>query len=167
MTLKMSKDGSCDGNANDIKTRIDPVELLDSLSSLLGPQGQILGMEEAADTANKMQDTPKLVSRCTYVNILKATKDESVLTKFMESGGWEVLNKWLNEGKDDENKEFLQDLLTVYSMLPVSVETLKQNNCAKTIKQISKTAEGELKDQANKLVDRWMAVIKAGQASGG
>ena len=30
---------------------------------------------------SKMQDTPKLVSRCTYVNILKATKDETVLTK--------------------------------------------------------------------------------------
>ena len=60
----------------------------------------------------------------------------------MESGGWEVLNKWLNEGKDDENKEFLQDLLTVYGMLPVSVETLRQNNCARTIKQIAKTAEG-------------------------
>lgn len=59
----------------------------------------------------------------------------------MDTGGWNVLNKWLLEGKEADNVEFLKDLLQVYQQLPVTVTILKQNSCAKTIKQLIKTSQ--------------------------
>ena len=55
-------------------------------------------------------------------------------------GGWETLNIWLQDAKAVSNNEFIGELLDVYQNVPVSIELLKQNNCAKTIKQLSKAA---------------------------
>lgn len=63
--------------------------------------------------------------------------------RFIESGGWEVLNTWLQEAKNADNTPFLMEILKVYSGMPVTVSLLKKTNCAKTIKQLSKSAECE------------------------
>ena len=62
----------------------------------------------------------------------------------MISGGWELLNQWLVEAKEEENKAVLLEVLKVFQNLPVTVDILKKNNSAKTIKSLSKTDdEGE------------------------
>lgn len=46
---------------------------------------------------------------------------------------------WLQEAKTDNNFTFVRELLLVYQGLPVTLEHLKSNTCAKMIKQLSKT----------------------------
>lgn len=58
--------------------------------------------------------------------------------RLLSSGAWGVLNNWLQESKDEDNFPFIVELLKVYRMLPVTVEILKTNNAAKTIKQLVK-----------------------------
>lgn len=59
----------------------------------------------------------------------------------MEGGMWDILNNWLQEATEADNSPFLVELLKVYKQLPVTVEVMKQNNAAKTIKQISKSKD--------------------------
>ena len=54
-------------------------------------------------------------------------------------GGWDTLNDWLQDVKEEENYPVLTELLKVYQALPVSVDILKTNNAAKTIKQLCKS----------------------------
>ena len=63
--------------------------------------------------------------------------------RFIEEGGWTVLNEWLQEIKNttEENSPVLIELLKVYQVLPVSVTLLKLNSCAKTIKTLSKSED--------------------------
>ena len=59
--------------------------------------------------------------------------------RFLTVGGWDTLNDWLQDIKEDENYPVLVELLKVYQNLPVSVDILKTNNAAKTIKQLCKS----------------------------
>ena len=52
---------------------------------------------------------------------------------------WDTLNTWLNDAKSEDNKAFLVELLSIYKHLPVNIDVLKRNSCAKTIKQLAKT----------------------------
>lgn len=65
-------------------------------------------------------------------------------SRFLEVGGWDILNTWLEVARDDNNEPLLGEILEVYQSLPVTVGLLKQNSAAKTIKQLSK-AEKESK----------------------
>ncbi len=48
---------------------------------------------------------------------------------------------WLKEAKSADNQAFLMEILKLYDVLPVSVDLLKKNSCAKTIKSISKSTD--------------------------
>ena len=56
----------------------------------------------------------------------------------MSTGAWNVLNTWLQEAKDEDNFPLVVELLKVYKLMPVTIEILKTNNAAKTIKQLVK-----------------------------
>lgn len=60
---------------------VDPLELVDALGPLLGPQGDVLGEEEAEKLVRFMKDSPKLVSQSICCNIIRATTDWSILMK--------------------------------------------------------------------------------------
>ena len=60
---------------------------------------------------------------------------------FVEVGGWDLLNDWLQEAKSMESQTFLTELLKLYQTLPVTVDLLKKNSCAKTIKTLSKNSD--------------------------
>ena len=60
------------------------------------------------------------------------------MNRFIETGGWQIIYRWLDEAKGEYNIPFLLELLKVYQHLPVTIDLLKQNNCAKTIKQLGK-----------------------------
>ncbi|XP_064616876.1 serine/threonine-protein phosphatase 1 regulatory subunit 10-like [Liolophura sinensis] len=139
---------------------IDPHQLLKALSPLLSKTGAIKSPVEAKRITSLMRDATKLVCRCVYVNILKVTESAEVLEMLMEGGMWEILNNWLQEATESDNSPFLVELLKVYKQLPVTVEVMKQNNAAKTIKQISKSKDETLKTLATSIVDTWMKKIR-------
>jgi len=56
----------------------------------------------------------------------------------LNNGGWTVLHNWLLHSKASDSKSFLVELLRLYKRLPVTVDLLRQNSCAKDIKQLSK-----------------------------
>ena len=51
------------------------------------------------------------------------------------------MNGWLQENKTEECYAFLLELLKLYERLPVTIDLLKKNNCAKTVKQLSKAED--------------------------
>lgn len=62
-----------------------------------------------------------------------------ILYRFIEDGGWDVLNLWLSDFKEIDNPQLLTEILKVYKDLPVTVDLLKKNSAAKTIKQLGKS----------------------------
>ena len=70
-----------------------------------------------------------------------------VYCRFVEAGGWDVLNNWLQESKEHDNHPVMLEILKVYQALPVTVEMLKKNNAAKTIKQLGKSNDNESKNK--------------------
>lgn len=140
---------------------VDPYQLLKALSVLLNKDGSIRGEPELTKVLNLMKAARKLVSRCIYINILRATTEKTVLQKFVTSGGWEILNIWLQEAKENENNPFILELIKLFKQIPVTVEILKKTNTAKTIKQFSKgDGDDRLKACSSELVETWMTVIR-------
>lgn len=147
-----------------------PVKLIRTVESLIDRDGKIVGAMEAEKIFALMKDPSKLVSKSTYMNVLKAANDENdegVLVKFLEYGGWDHMNQWLKEAKDEDNAPFLFDLLNVYKHMPVTVDLLKRNSCAKSIKQLVKKCDDEeLKTLASEVVDGWMVIITGSKEGG-
>ncbi|KAK3087031.1 hypothetical protein FSP39_000676 [Pinctada imbricata] len=139
---------------------IDPHQLLKALSSLLTQTGAIKGTDESIRIVNLMKDANKLVSRCVYINILRATVSEEALEKFIEVGGWDILNAWLQDCKEQENTAVLVEMLKVYQQMPVTVELLKKNSSAKTIKSFSKSEDERVKTLSSDIVDKWMKKVR-------
>lgn len=64
-----------------------------------------------------------------------------VCCRFIDVGGWDILNTWLEDSKETENTPVLIELLKVYQQLPITVSLLKKNSAAKTIKQLRKSED--------------------------
>ncbi|XP_041371059.1 serine/threonine-protein phosphatase 1 regulatory subunit 10-like [Gigantopelta aegis] len=139
---------------------IDPHQLLEALKPLLSLSGGIKGATEAARISSLMKDANKLVARCIYCNILKCTQDQDAIKKFVESGGWDVLNTWLQDSKELENHPVMLEILKVYQAFPVTVRMLKQNNAAKTIKQLGKIGDEKVKMLSSTIVESWKKKVR-------
>ncbi len=79
--------------------------------------------------------------------------------KFVEIGGLEVLNVMLQLQK---KKTLILALLDTLSILPVTVEVLKQSQIGKTIKALSRTADPDIPDQAQKIMASWLSLLSDG-----
>ncbi|RWS08106.1 Serine/threonine-protein phosphatase 1 regulatory subunit 10-like protein, partial [Dinothrombium tinctorium] len=102
----------------------------------------------------------KLVSRCTYCNILLAT-ERDVLEVFLEKDGWDILNAWVKDAKRDNNNALLYELLKLLDLCPMTVERLKKNDTAKIIKTLSKNEIEYIAEKSKAIVTKWMLLIKA------
>ena len=83
--------------------RIDPLQLLKTLGVLLAPSGGIKSPEEVRRIVTLMHKfSKKLVSKCIYVQILRATTPE-LLDAFLEMDGWGLLNLWFADAVSSQN----------------------------------------------------------------
>ncbi|EHB16027.1 Serine/threonine-protein phosphatase 1 regulatory subunit 10 [Heterocephalus glaber] len=141
---------------------IDPKELLRGLDSFLNRDGEVKSVDGISKIFSLMKEARKMVSRCTYLNILLQTRSSEILIKFIDVGGYKLLNNWLTYSKTTSNVPLLQQILMTLQHLPLTVDHLKQNNTAKLVKQLSKSSEDEeLRKLASVLVSDWMAVIRS------
>lgn len=146
----------------------EPRTLLNALRPMLGSFGDIKTPQEVVRVISLMRDAEKLMSRCIYLNILKATisvakeneTSSETLEKFMTIGGWSILNKWLVEAKKNENFPVLVELLEVLRDLPVNIDTLKQGNTGKIIKHLTKLENQDVKKLASVIVKQWMSLVR-------
>ncbi|RWS27868.1 serine/threonine-protein phosphatase 1 regulatory subunit 10-like protein [Leptotrombidium deliense] len=141
---------------------IDPCELLKAFRPLLTCNGGIKNSEEVPRLAGLMRKfSKKLVSRCTYCNILLAT-DNDVLESFLANDGWNIVNTWLKDAKSDSNDALLTELLKLLDMCPMSVDRLKENDTAKLVKTLSKWDDDLIAEKSRAIVNKWMIIIKEG-----
>lgn len=146
----------------------EPRTLLNALKPMLGSLGDIKTPQEVVRVVSLMRDAEKLMSRCIYLNILKATisaakeneTSSETLEKFMSIGGWNILNRWLVEAKKNENFPVLVELLEVLRDLPVNIDTLKQGNTGKIIKHLTKLENQDVKKLASVIVKQWMSLVR-------
>ncbi|ELU03563.1 hypothetical protein CAPTEDRAFT_185625 [Capitella teleta] len=102
----------------------------------------------------------KTVPNITFINILLCVSDPDILQRFVDIGGWGSLNDWLSRARDTQDDDLLMELLKIYAQMPVTVDLLKQNSCAKTIKHLSKSDRPVVKKEAGNIVDLWMQKVK-------
>lgn len=148
----------------------EPRVLLNALKPMLGVVGDIKTPQEVMRVVGMMKDAEKLMSRCVYLNILKATcrqakqseEKRDTLEKFLSTGGWGILNKWLLEFTKSENFPVLLELIDVLKILPITVELLKQGNTGKLIKQMTKLDHADVKKNAGSLIKKWKDMIRGG-----
>ncbi|XP_075548409.1 serine/threonine-protein phosphatase 1 regulatory subunit 10-like isoform X2 [Dermacentor variabilis] len=139
---------------------IDPLQLLKALSPLLSPEGGIRSSDEVSRLSSLMKKfSRKLVSRCIYCNVLRATSPD-ILEVFLELDGWSTIHMWLQEAKTAENMPFLCELLKLCQILPMSLERLKENSSPKLIKSLMKSSDENVRLTAEKVVSGWMKLIK-------
>ncbi|XP_077600121.1 serine/threonine-protein phosphatase 1 regulatory subunit 10 [Stigmatopora nigra] len=145
---------------------VDPKEILKGVELLLGKDGGLCSLEGVPKMFSLMKASTKMVSRCMYLNILLHTKSHDVLNRFIRVGGYRLLNSWLTYSKTTNNSPLLQLILLTLQKLPLKVDHLKQNNTAKLVKQLCKSADTEeLRKLASVLVDGWMATIRSQSVS--
>ncbi|XP_015426146.1 PREDICTED: serine/threonine-protein phosphatase 1 regulatory subunit 10 isoform X3 [Myotis davidii] len=129
---------------------IDPKELLKGLDSFLNRDGEVKSADGISKIFSLMKEARKMVSRCTYLNILLQTQSSEILVKFIDVGGYKLLNNWLTYSKTTNNIPLLQQILLTLQHLPLTVDHLKQNNTAKLVKQLSKSSEDEAEKDKKK-----------------
>lgn len=57
----------------------------------------------------------------------------------MDAGGWNLIYNWLKDAVETNNIVLIQDLLTIFHTVPVTMERLKANGGPKLVKKLSKT----------------------------
>ncbi|CAG7731573.1 unnamed protein product, partial [Allacma fusca] len=142
--------------------RIDPIRLLSCLKPLLNLQTGGIKSDKEVDKVFVLMTkfSKKLVSKCTYINILKASPSD-VLNLFMERGGWEMLYNWVVEAKTNKNNVLLNEILSLFLVTPASVERLRTNSLPKEVKQISiKWDDEDTKSFAEKVVAFWINIAR-------
>ncbi|KAK7899616.1 hypothetical protein WMY93_020469 [Mugilogobius chulae] len=145
---------------------VDPREILKGVENLLGKDGELRSLEGVPKVFSLMKASTKMVSRCMYLNILLQTKSHDVLNRFIRVGGYRLLNSWLTYSKTTNNTPLLHLILLTLQKLPLKIDHLKQNNTAKLVKQLSKSAETEeLRKLASVLVECWMTIIRSQKVS--
>uniref|UniRef100_A0A8D2AYD3 Transcription elongation factor TFIIS/CRSP70 N-terminal sub-type domain-containing protein n=1 Tax=Sciurus vulgaris TaxID=55149 RepID=A0A8D2AYD3_SCIVU len=125
---------------------IDPKELLKGLDSFLNRDGEVKSVDGIPRSSGESHGE---VSRCTYLNILLQTRSSEILVKFIDVGGYKLLNNWLTYSKTTNNIPLLQQILLTLQHLPLTVDHLKQVTLVL------------LQKLASVLVSDWMAVIRS------
>ena len=126
--------------------------MLKTLGVLLAPSGGIKSNDEVIRLVTLMHKfSKKLVSKCIYVKILKATTQE-LLDRFLEvitqniitssqtnsimlmhidlnfqERGWDLLNVWFSDAIKNENWDFCIEMIQLFAMCPISADRLKNN----------------------------------------
>jgi len=151
-------------------TSTDPLFLLNSLKPVLGVDGDIKTPQEVLRVVGLMKDAEKMMSRCIFLNVLRATCNQSklngnrtdTLDRFLVSGGWGILNKWLNEYSGSENVPVLLEIIEVLRYLPVTISILKQGNTGKVVNKLTKNNNPDVKNGALQLIKQWKSMIRGG-----
>ena len=68
----------------------------------------------------------KLVSKCIYIHILSSSTPE-LLELFLNQKGWDLLNAWFSDAYTSENYYLCGDLITLFSVCPMTSARLKEN----------------------------------------
>ncbi|XP_074593762.1 uncharacterized protein LOC141849368 isoform X2 [Brevipalpus obovatus] len=149
---------------------VDPFELLKAFKPLLTHNGGMKSPSEVPRLLKLMkQYSKKIVSKCTYINILLATSDE-ILDKFLREDGWKLLNDWL---KDESSKELseqnnyalLSELLRLLRKCPMNYERLIETDTPKLVKNLGKCKEEHISKQAKDLVAEWKTIPTVSEES--
>ena len=127
--------------------RIDPSQLLNTLSVLLAPNGGIRSEGEVRILKDFSEQnififtqlcqvprivqlmqkfSKKLVSKCIYVHILCSSSEE-LLEAFLNQKGWDLLNAWFEDAYETENYHLCGDLIKLFSVCPMTPARLKEN----------------------------------------
>jgi protein phosphatase 1 regulatory subunit 10 len=147
--------------------RIDPQQLLKTLGILLSPSGGIKSSEEVDRLVKLMSKfSRKLVSKCIYVQILKATPAE-LLSKFLAEGGWQLLNTWFDDAIKAHNWPLVREMLHLFHFCPMTAELLKENasehQAPKLINQLRQEAsiQADIRGLALDIYKSWVAVVSS------
>ena len=148
--------------------RIDPDQLLKTLSKLLAPSGGIRGQGEVVKIVQLMQRfSKKLVSKIIYIQILKST-DHELLDKFLAENGWELLNHWFIESITNQNWALCKEMIALFSLCPISAERLKgnieTNQAPRLINQLRQVADEATSSLAADVYNKWVDVVSPSPA---
>lgn len=61
----------------------------------------------------------------------------------MAEGGWALVFQWLDESISNSNHALIREILELLLICPITLDRLKENNCPKVVKSLSKDSEVE------------------------
>lgn len=61
----------------------------------------------------------------------------------MAEGGWALVFQWLDDSIVNNNYPLIREILELLLLCPISLDRLKENNCPKVVKGLSKDSEDE------------------------
>jgi len=141
--------------------KIDPLTLLKTLGVLLSSKGGIRSSDEVTRLVQLMHKfSKKLVSKCIYIQILKATNNELV-AKFLDEEGWDLLNAWFSDAILERNWALCKELIKLFLVCPVTAGRLEDNLALNLIKKLTSDVkmDGEVSSLASRVLKKWMAII--------
>ena len=147
--------------------RIDPQQLLKTLGILLSPDGGIKSSDEVDRLVKLMSKfSRKLVSKCIYVQILKATPSP-LLANFLMEGGWMLLNTWFDDAIRAQNWPLVKEMLELFQACPMTASLLKENanehQAPKLINQIRQepAVRADIRYLALDIYKSWVNIVSS------
>jgi hypothetical protein len=142
---------------------MDPKKLLNSLSLVLTPTGGIKSSDKVSFVVSLMTKYSKklLVSKCVFVQVLKATTTD-LLEQFLNEKGWDLLNVWLATSVRVKNMAFCKEMLSLLLLCPVSAALLKdnveENSAPRHVEELRKNESRAIRKLATRVHEKWLTV---------
>jgi len=109
-------------------TRLDPKQLLGTLSALLDSDGGIKSSLEVPRIVQLMQKfSKKLTAKCIYIHILRSSSTD-LLEQFLSEKGWDLLNAWFYHALKSGNYYLCRDLVKLFALCPMTADRIKDQN---------------------------------------
>jgi len=135
-------------------------ELENHLREMVGPSGALLETRWVGRLVELMRETENTEAREYLLRVLLATPqaDKTTPSRFIQLGGVELLGRWINEHRkenDPEDKQVLHSVLSCLNKLNISLETLQRTDIGKIVNGLNKHVDSSISAKAVSIVSKW------------
>eukprot|EP00051_Salpingoeca_urceolata_P021436 m.336498 g.336498 ORF g.336498 m.336498 type:complete len:713 (-) comp19797_c0_seq1:3290-5428(-) len=137
-------------------------KILGKLKPLIrvGSGGGLLSEDVVPEFLRIVEEQDALpMTQALSITVLLQTTEPTILRRFLTSGGWGHLEKWLAAARDKSDTATLKKLLQGFLHLPDDDLLFVQGSVLPNVKKIAKSKDSgitaEVKTYAKQLIDRW------------
>ena len=139
-------------------------ELENQLRDMIGTNGGLLETRWVGKFVELMGETANSEGKDFLLKILLNTPqtEKSVLSRFIQLNGLDILDNWLNEHRVNIEKEdfhIVHSCLSCLNKLSISAELLEKTQIEKTVNKLAKHPDASIQAKANTIISKWKKMI--------
>lgn len=139
-------------------------ELENELNEMVGASGGLIETRYVARLVELMREAGSAEGKDYLLKVLLNTpqNDKSILSRFIQLSGIEILGTWISQHRESSSQEDTQIVhccLSCLNRLSISTEILNRTQIGKAVKKLIKHADSSIQAKANTIVSKWKKIV--------